>query len=61
MKKFGVLSTSVLVTAGLIIYLDTLPININIFTKHKAIQEEKIAEFWQKAKNKFMTNRGLVN
>lgn len=47
MQKLANWGTSVLVTAGLIVYLDAIPINANNATKYQEIdkvQQERVAK-----------------
>ncbi|MGF1487194.1 MAG: hypothetical protein ACFBSE_08780 [Prochloraceae cyanobacterium] len=48
MQKLGTLGTSVLVTVGLIVYLEAFPINANNYPQDKEIEkieEEKVANY----------------
>ena len=57
MQELANWSTSVLVTAGLIVYLDAIPINVNNATKYQEIdkvQQERVAK---KTIKKFIGNR----
>lgn len=57
MKKLTASSTSVLVTAGLVIYLESVPISANNPTRNLEIQKLEQLQFWQKAKRKLFKDR----
>ena len=57
MKKLAVWSTSVLVTVGLVIYLEAIPINANNSTSNEPQEKPRQEQFWKKARKEFFKDK----
>ncbi len=59
MKNLAVWSTSVLVTSGLIVYLEAFPINANNYTRYKDLEKLKQEQFTKEAIKQLIGNHLL--
>lgn len=57
MKKLAACSTSVLVTVGLIIYLEAIPISANNSTRNERKEKLQARQFWKKVRKEFFKDK----